>query len=140
MSKAKLAPIFRFLHWGIAAVVLINLYILEPGDTPHRYLGYMVLAFVVLRLLISKKRRVVHYNPKAFFIYLLIWLSIFGLALTGFMMGLDRFWGNSTLEQIHEFLANSVLFLTILHLIGVFFDAYKNKRRTWMVMVTGNKE
>ncbi len=140
MSAARLAPLFRVLHWGVALTVLLNAYVLEAGDPPHKYIGYLCVALVVLRLVLSKKRTVTHYNPKAIYIYGLIWLSIFGLGLTGFMMGLDRFWGNTTLEQIHSTIANVILVLVLIHLIGVFFDAYKHKRRTWMVMITGHKD
>lgn len=81
-----------------------------------------------------------HYNPKAVYVYYAIWAMIAGLGVSGFMMGLDRFWGNQTLEDIHEAISNLLLVLVTLHLFGVFFDAYKNKRRTWMLMISGVKE
>ena len=62
------------------------------------------------------------------------------MALTGFMLGLDRFFGDSTLEEIHEVISNILLGLVCLHLLGIVFDAFQNKRKTWMVMFTGDKE
>jgi cytochrome b len=55
-------------------------------------------------------------------------------------MGLDRFWGNQTLEDIHEIISNVLLALVCVHLSGVFLDSFTSKRKTWMVMITGKKE
>ena len=140
MTSLRLAPVFRILHWSVALVVVLNSFVLEEGDPPHRYLGYACFSFVVIRLFLFKKRTVPHYNPKAKYLYWAIWLCIGALASTGFMMGLDQFWGNETLENIHELISNILLGFVFIHLSGVFFDAFQNKRRTWMVMITGNKE
>lgn len=126
----------RLLHWGVAAIILTNAYVLEVGDAPHRYLGYLCVAFVITRLLFWKTKTH-HYNPKAILVYAVIWACILGLGLTGWMMGLDRFWGNSTLENIHANLVNLILVLVVVHLLGIFVDAYRFKRKTWMKMLNG---
>ncbi|POB13575.1 MULTISPECIES: cytochrome b/b6 domain-containing protein [Pseudomonadati] len=140
MGEIRLPLIFRVLHWGVAIAVILNAFILEEGKQAHRYLGYIAVSFVLLRLLIHKKNPITHYNPKAKYVYWLMWTAIIGLATTGFLMGLDRFFGNDLLEDIHEVFSNILIFLSLLHLGGVFFDAYKMKRRTWMVMISGEKE
>lgn len=139
MNDLKLPLKFRLLHWGVAFIIILNLFILEEGKQIHRYLGYACVAFVFIRLLISKGRKVSHYNEKAKYVYWLMWTAIGGLGITGFLMGLDRFFGNQLLEDIHEIISNSLIALIIAHLGGVFFDAYKNKRKTWLLMFTGEK-
>lgn len=106
----------------------------------HRYLGYTALSVVLFRILISNKKKVTYYNPKAKYVYWSIWACIFSLATTGFMMGLDYFWGSQRLEDIHNVISNILLGLVFIHLCGVFLDAWINKRKTWMVMITGRKE
>ncbi len=140
MSGQKLHIAIRLSHWLVALIVLLNGFILEEGKTLHRYFGYTIVGIVVLRLLFSLKVKVDHYNPKAKYVYFGIWALIIGLGVTGILMGLDRFFGNQTLEDIHETLFNLLSVLVLVHLGGVFFDAYRKKRRTWMVMFTGKRE
>lgn len=139
MNNIKLGLTFRVLHWSIAAVVVLNAFILEEGDVFHRYLGYAAAGLVAYRFFIRKKRVVSHYNGKARPVYWLIWTSVLALALTGFLMGTDKFWGSQRLEDIHELISNFLLVLVALHLLGVFADAFLHKRKTWMVMITGDK-
>lgn len=134
-----LALKFRLLHWGVAFCVLLNAFVLDEGKQIHRYLGYSAIVLVALRIIFWKQRKITHYNDKAKYVYWCIWFCILGLSLTGFLMGLDRFFGNQTLEDIHEIISNVLLFLTGIHLLGLFFDAFKNKRKTWMVMISGEK-
>lgn len=93
-----------------------------------------------MRIIIRKGKLVSHYNPKVKYVYWSIWACISGLALSGFLMGIDRFWGNQILEDIHEIISNVLLVLVFVHLTGMFLDAFLNKRKTWMVMITGKKE
>lgn len=129
----------RFTHWGIAIAVLLNLYITEDGEVFHKYLGYAATLLVVCRLvygLIKKNHR--HYpNKAAQAVYVLIWSIVIGLGITGYLMGTDRFWGDETVEKIHELLADSLQLLVVLHLLGMVKDSIKNKRKTWMQMITG---
>ncbi|WP_296202960.1 cytochrome b/b6 domain-containing protein [Psychrobacter sp. UBA3962] len=41
----------RFTHWGVAAGVIANLAFTEDGGQIHEYVGYTVVALVVIRLL-----------------------------------------------------------------------------------------
>jgi len=140
MNVPTIGILFRFIHWIIAFVVLLNLWILEEGKIVHRYLGYFAVSCVVIRLILGLKKNVNHYNPNAKYVYYLIWLSVLALGGTGFLIGLDRFWGHKLLKEIHEFFSYSILFLTVIHLMGVFLDAYKNKRKTWLVMINGKRD
>lgn len=139
MVQQKLAPVYRLLHWGIALIVVLNAFVLEAGKLPHRYLGYLCVALVLLRLVVFRQRGVEHYNPKARVVYLGIWGAILGLGVTGFLMGLDRFWGNSTLQETHELIGNGLLVLSAVHLMGMFLDSVTHRRKTWMLMISGKK-
>jgi cytochrome b len=39
----------RLSHLIVAVVILLNLYVLEEGDPPHRYLGYFAVGVIALR-------------------------------------------------------------------------------------------
>lgn len=133
--------LIRFIHWSIAFIVFFNLFILNDGETFHRYLGYAAVLLVVIRLvygLASKNHRQFP-NKIAYTTYLLIWGSLLALGLTGFLMGTDQFWGDELIEEAHEFFANTIQLLVIIHLLGIAHDSYKFKRRTWLNMINGRK-
>lgn len=44
-------PVVRITHWTIAAAVLLNGLVTEGGDTVHVWIGYAMVAMLVLRLL-----------------------------------------------------------------------------------------
>lgn len=140
MKDARLSVTFRALHWSIAFIVFLNAFVFKDGKYLHRYLGYTAFAFILMRIFIRKRRLVPHYNSKVKYVYWSIWTCVSGLALSGFLMGLDRFWGNQTLEDIHEIISSVLLAFVCIHLIGIFFDAFLHKRKTWMIMIDGKKK
>ncbi len=160
----------RIIHWGIALIVFLNLFVLEGGDLPHEWFGYAAAAFVLIRIFWGIKggvfsrfvnfplkptqvfqflkqdffsRKSIPYkghNPLASLVYILIWLLIICLAISGWMMGLDAFWGSDWLEETHEYFSLALEFLIIFHLVGILIDSIKYKRRTWLAMITGKRK
>lgn len=158
----------RIIHWAIALPVLLNFFI-EGGDFLHKFFGFLAAGAMVIRInwgLISKDKANFRYfplklsevrryisdlvqgrehiyqghNPLASLAYVSIWLFVAALGLTGFMMGLDRYWGEEWLEDLHESLSNGLVLLILLHLFGIVFDGIKNKRKTWLGMITGERK
>lgn len=131
--------LIRFVHWGIALAIILNLFIFDEGELVHRLLGYSAVLLVAVRLVHEFVRKTHRQFPNkiAFITYLLIWGCIISLGISGFLLGTDRFWGDELVEKIHELLANFIKGLAILHLLGIFIDSIKNNRRTWLNMVNG---
>ncbi len=168
MADILWSPITRIIHWAIALPVLLNFFI-DGGDSLHRIFGYFVAVFVLLRIIwgfISrdkanfkffplKPKEIKDYisillsggektypghNPLACVAYVLIWILVIALGITGFMMGLDAYWGEDWLEEIHESLSNGLAILVALHIIGLTIDSIRCKRKTWRGMITGKRE
>ncbi len=158
----------RVLHWTLAACVLLNLFVLEEGEYAHEWSGYIAVSTVVLRILWSfwgnsasrLKALPVHpkslfafarrnfsdpdgiyegHNPLAALAYIGIWFCILGLGISGWMMGLDAFWGEDWVEELHSFIATALQTLICIHLLGVFTDSFRFKRKTWAAMLTGRR-
>lgn len=151
----------RILHWLVAGLALGNLFFLESGEDPHRYAGYAAATLVAIRLLWSiwstEEAKVYRFplhprhfrafltspfpghNPPASLVYILIWLSIFCLGLSGWLMGTDRFWGEEWLETLHKNFALGLQALLILHLMGITIDMVRYRRHTWLSMFTGSR-
>ena len=78
-------------------------------------------------------------NKLAAIVYALIWLDIMGLAITGYLMGTDQFWGDETLHNIHAQMSNTLMGLTGLHLAGIINHSIRHKTKTWMAMINGKR-
>lgn len=159
----------RLTHWSLATAIILNLFVLEEGDDPHNYVGYAAVAFVCVRALWGfiggeqsrfrsfpiQPKKVLDFvkstlkgtakdhpghNPAASVAYLSTWTCVIALGITGWMMGLDAFWGEEWLEETHEAISNGLQVLIVVHLIGIAMDSKKHKRRTWLGMIRGNRD
>lgn len=132
----------RAIHWALAVCVVLNLFVLESGDPPHKWLGYTACAAVVMRFIWGfvggqgSRFRTFPVHLKSL-VYFGVWGLVIGLGITGFMMGTDKYWGEEWLEDIHSKISDGVMILIGVHLLGVFIDSIRHRRKTWMNMVNG---
>ncbi len=162
------SPLTRIIHWAIALPVLLNFF-LEGGDSIHKVLGYIALAGLVVRIiwgLVSQDKAHVKFfliktsdikdhllsmaqnkvkdypghNPLASVTYIIIWILVGLLGISGYMRGLDAFWGEEWLENLHESFSNILVVLVFCHLAGIIWDGIKYKRKTWKGMITGKRQ
>lgn len=157
----------RVTHWALALCVALNLFVLEEGDPPHEWAGYVAVGLVVFRFFwgfagapasrfsafpvapqsvwsyiknkFSPTGPQIGHNPLASWAYIGIWSLIIALGVTGFMMGLDAFWGDETLEEVHSAMSKGLEILVIVHFAGLSLDGLRKKRHTWTAMFTGRR-
>lgn len=168
MNVILWSPVTRIIHWAIAIPVLLNFFI-DGGDYLHKALGYTALVALIVRiawgfvtkdkahfkffplsptsirshlsdLVMGKTKDYPGHNPLASLAYILIWMLVGLLGLTGYMMNLDTYWGEEWLEHLHELLSNGLVVLIFFHITGLIFDGIKYKRKTWKGMITGRRE
>ncbi|WP_414590781.1 cytochrome b/b6 domain-containing protein [Ancylobacter sp. G4_0304] len=161
-------PVVRVFHWTVVAGCLLNLFILEDGDLAHRIIGYLVAAMLVIRLVwgfigtryarftefVPSRHRLVGYlaalakgreprmlghNPAGAVMMLALMALLAAVSLTGWMMGLDAFWGEEWLEETHEFLANAILVLALLHAAAAVIESVRHRENLVLSMITGRK-
>lgn len=139
----------RIFHWSLASGIVANYWILEAGEDAHEWLGYGLAALVSARIawgfigppnarfahFVVGPNRVLHslrhfaddyrehsgHSPLAGWMVLFMFANVVGLAITGWMQGLDAFWGDETLEITHEWLGNSLIGAAGLHISAVLF-------------------
>ncbi len=68
---------------------------------------------------------------------LLILLGAIGA--TGYMMGMDAYFGEEWLEKLHKALVNGLLLLVALHLAGVATASLRHRENLVKAMITGRK-
>lgn len=105
-----------FRYWPLGPRSMVQFFKAELSSSPKNYEGH---------------------NPAAAWTYIAIWIIILALGTTGFMMGLDAYWGEEWLEDLHGALSNVLLGLLVVHVIGIFKDSVRLKRKTWMRMIDG---
>jgi cytochrome b len=156
----------RIAHWLLASLVIINLFN-DHGGKLHRYIGYVAVAAVVLRLLygvigpagparlhLPRPRsmwlharamlagvvpRPAGHNPLGAAMTLLLWLLVLLLGLTGWVSRWDRFWGEDWPQDLHAVLACGLQGAVLLHLAGVVLSSALERQNLVKAMVTGRK-
>lgn len=70
-------------------------------------------------------------------------LALMGLAATcattGWMMGLDTFWGDRRVETVHEAAANLILIMAVLHVLAALVESWRHRENLVGAMITGWK-
>ncbi len=160
-------PVVRLFHWTVVAGCAINL-VIEQGNRFHRAVGYVVAAAVAVRVLwgfvggaharftdfvpspaalagylrrlVSRSEpRYIGHNPAGSVMILALLGSLIAVSVTGWMMGLDRFFGNETLEELHETCAMTIAVLAGIHVAAAVFESFRHRENLIKAMFTGRK-
>lgn len=162
-------PLVRLFHWSIAGIVVANYFINEEGEDWHQWLGYVAVGWLVVRFFwgffgtgaarwsdffptranltaqIGALVRGEHYHrmghsPLGGLVMILMMLCILSLGITGFMMQeIDYFWGEDWVENVHSWIANSLIALVAVHLFAAVFESYRLKENLPLSMITGKR-
>ncbi len=160
-------PIVRLLHWTSAAGCAINL-LVEQDRALHRGVGYIVALAVAVRLVWGfggprparftvfvprlgalkeylrhwargAEPRYLGHNPAGALMILALLGLLAGVSVTGWMLGLDRFFGSEALEELHETLAHTLVALVALHVLGTIWESVRHRENLLKSMLTGHK-
>ncbi|MEO8375749.1 MAG: cytochrome b/b6 domain-containing protein [Sphingomonas bacterium] len=161
-------PLVRIFHWTVAGGVIANLTFLRHAESPHIYVGYAVVTALVVRLgwglvargharfasfvpgprallaycgALMKRRepRYVGHNPAGAAMIVLLLALLASVGGTGWMMGLDAFWGVAWVETVHEVAANVLIGAVALHVIGAIVESVRHRENLPLAMITGYK-
>lgn len=147
----------RAAHWGLATLVLVEL-LNEAGANPwHRWLGYAAAAIVGFRLawgcadtgyarLKVMARRVTHasvphagHTPLGALMAFALWTLVLAAGVTGWMLGLDAFWGEQWLQDVHAAIAYTLAAFIVIHVVAAVAASRAQRVNLVKAMVTGEK-
>jgi len=156
-------PAVRVLHWSLASLVLLDLY-LDDGGWSHRAIGYVAAGIVVARWLwallagstasfatlrpslrstLSYLRRgaprMSGHDPLGVWMIWLLWSLVLLLGVTGWMSRLDAFWGDERIHEIHAWLADALMIAVAVHLSGIVAMSLRWRENLVAAMLTGRK-
>ncbi len=158
----------RVFHWSLVASFAIAWITADEWDRLHEWAGYAAVALVGCRIvwgfigtkyarfsdfvrspfamfgylrdvLRGQERRYIGHNPAGGAMILALLAGIIGLGLTGWMMTTNAFWGVEWVEEVHEALANGMLVLVGLHVVGVLVAGLRHGENLVAAMLTGHK-
>lgn len=162
-------PVVRLFHWSLVFIFFANYFFNEEGDDWHQWLGYAAVAWLVVRFVWgffgrgaarwadfvpTPMRLSIHvralvrgeayhrmgHSPLGGLVMILMMLCILMLGITGYMMQeIDYFWGEDWVEDLHGWIANSLLALVVIHVCAALFESYRLKENLPLSMVTGNR-
>jgi cytochrome b len=159
----------RVFHWSLVACVVLNQFILEEGETAHQWVGYAASALVAARVLWGffgstharfsdffptprsmlqhvqsmLSRQPAHHvghNPLGAAMMLTLMALVLSLGLTGWLQTTDWFWGDETMQEIHETLATTLIWLAGLHAASALVMGRIERVRLVRAMITGMKQ
>lgn len=141
----------RWAGYAVAGLVLVRLVwglVLAPVDSPARLRQWWPTVDGVIGHLrqLTQTRAEPHagHNPLGALMVLALWSVLLALGATGWMMGLDAFWGDEWLEDAHEALGKSLFVLVPLHVAGAVFESWRTRTNLVAGMIrphqTGSKQ
>ena len=159
--------VVRAFHWSTVALFVAAYLIERPRDL-HEAFGYALLAALVIRIVwgvvgsrharfsdfvpgpagllhylrdvaSGRERRYLGHNPAGGAMVVALMLTLAGICVSGWMMGLDAFWGEDWVEELHEGLVSFALVLVALHVAGVVYESILHGENLVRAMITGKK-
>ena len=161
-------PVVRFFHWLVVAGFAANMFLAEEGKLVHRWIGYAILALIGVRLLwgfvgtsyarfsnfiptpsqlwgyaksllAGREPRYVGHNPAAAVMMITLLLLLVFCGITGWMQGLDAFWGNELVQELHKISAYLILALAGVHALAAIVESLRHHENLVWSMITGRK-
>lgn len=141
------ATLHRWSGYTVLALVLVRLLWgvvgSHPGG-PARLRSWWPTPTAVLthlRSLVSEQPQGstphVGHNPLGACMVLTLWAVLLALGATGWMMSLDVWWGEEWLEDLHEALAQTLMVLVPLHVLGAMLESKRSGQHLVRAMVKG---
>src|SRR3990167_1213736 len=159
----------RVFHWTLVVCVLLNSFVLDDGETIHQWAGYLASARVLARLVwcfvgsrharftdffptpgriarhvrgMLSGRAEFHWghNPLGALMMMALMGLVLALGVTGWMQGLDAYWGEEWLQDLHEGIGEALIILVGLHAAASLIMGRIERARLLKAMVTGVKE
>ncbi len=159
--------VVRAFHWSTVTLFALAYAIEHPRDL-HRGLGYALMAILAIRIVWGfvgskharfsdfvpspqrlfaylsdmgkgSEKRYLGHNPAGGAMILALMLTLAGIGISGWMMGLDALWGADWVEELHEGLVSTALVLIVLHVSGVVFSGLRHHENLVRAMITGLK-
>ena len=161
-------PFVRVAHWTLAVGVAAAWFTRTGGGALHEWLGYGTLALVGARVvwgfvgsaharfadfvrrpatvvayaadvLRRREARFLGHNPLGGYMIVALLLAIAATGASGWLYTTDRYWGVEWVEKLHSTLADVLVVLVALHVVGVLAASLSQRENLVAAMLHGRK-
>jgi cytochrome b len=161
-------PFVRVFHWSLVASFAVAWLTAEDWKALHMWAGYAAGSLIALRLLwgvvgtryarfsqfvrsplavaayvrdivTGREARYLGHNPAGGLMIVALIATMATVSVTGWMQTTDAYWGVEWVEELHEAVANLMLFLVGLHVLGVVVASLRHRENLVRAMLTGRK-
>jgi cytochrome b len=161
-------PFVRIFHWSLVTLFAVAFLTGDEIEWLHLWAGYTIAGLIALRIVWGfigtryarfsnfvkgpravadflkqsarlEAPRVIGHNPAGGWMIIALLSVLAGLSRTGVLMTTDAKWGSKALEEVHEALANFMLVLIALHVVGVIVASIEHGENLVKSMFTGRK-
>jgi len=155
----------RAAHWFLVASLVAAWF---TKEALHEWLGYVALGVVVLRIVwgwtgpryarfrqfvlgpaatlayartfvARVEPRHLGHNPLGGWMIVALLATAALTGASGWLSVTDRYWGIEWVQETHEFLADMLVVLAVLHVGGVLYASLRHRENLVRAMVTGRK-
>lgn len=158
----------RIFHWSVATLFLLDYWVVEGGEDLHDWIGYAIALLVVLRVIWgfigstnarfnsfwpsvfnikqyiqrfpNKTSYTSGHNPLGGMMILFLLFMLFLTALSGWMRGLDMFWGEDWVQWLHEYSADVLMASVLIHVMAVVITQTLTRVPLIIPMITGKRK
>jgi cytochrome b len=128
---AALALVAARIVWGFVGSEYARFANFVPG--PQRLWRYLVA------LVQGREPRHLGHNPAGSVMILFLLAAVVAIGISGWMLTLDAFWGNGTVETVHTLLVDAMLVAVAIHVAANLYGSLRHRENLIAAMVTGNK-
>lgn len=161
-------PMVRLFHWSLVAAFAIAWLTGDEWQRLHEVAGYAIAGLVGFRLVWGlvgstharfsdfvyrprvvigyltdtihlRAKRYIGHNPAGGAMVVALLAALAVTCATGIMMTTQAFWGSEWVETLHEAMANLLLLMVGLHLVGVLAASIEHGENLVRAMITGRK-
>ncbi|WP_259782165.1 cytochrome b/b6 domain-containing protein [Aestuariispira ectoiniformans] len=161
-------PLLRLFHWSLVASFAVAWLSAEEIQSMHIWAGYAAGALIGFRLLWGlvgpkyarfgqfvrspketksylcditqgREKRYLGHNPAGGAMILALIAGLASTVFFGWLSITDAYWGVEWVEEVHEFSANVMLGLVVLHVCGVVLASIRHDENLAKAMWTGRK-
>ncbi len=156
----------RVFHWSLALAVGATYLVLEGGEKPHEWVGYVAAALVVARVIwgfvgstharfanfiptpdrvsehleaMRRREPSIGHNPLGAVMMVTLMGLVLLLGITGYLQGIDAFFGDETMMDLHEWLAHALIACVAMHVTAAVVMSFWDRTNLVAAMITGHK-
>ena len=85
------------------------------------------------------EQRYIGHNPAGGAMVIALILATGATSVSGWALTTDAFWGDARMQALHNGLANGLLLMVCVHLIGVMLASFRHRENLVVAMISGRK-